>query len=262
MPELSETPAALACGRLIACDALVGAPAVPSGDYLPEVADLEAELSRLQISAAVVRHRACLQVAAHLGNAVLMDEIAGKPHLWPAWFMTPDGREPQFDPALALQEMLAAGGRMAWTHPTPNTFSLGPWCCGKLYQALSEHRVPLLVDYGAAYLQDLHEAMAAYPQLRVVLLQVPRVGRNRLVEPLLQLHPQLHLCFAPTFSVHGYWPDLCRRYGPYRWLWGSHYPDAEGGAAVTGLMYAGLQPEDLALIAHGNLERLLAEVIV
>jgi len=254
-------PEAPACGRLIACDAFMGAPPVPGPDYLPDVGDLLAEMTRLHISAAVVRHRACLQVSAHLGNDVLMDEIAGHPELLPAWFVSPDGREPQFDPAFTLGQMIAAGGRFAWANPTAEGFSLQPWCCGRLYAALVERRVPLLVEYATTSLQDLHEAMAAFPELRVVLLQVPRVGRNRLVEPLLELHPRLHLCFAPAFSVHEYWPDLCRRFGPHRWLWGTHYPDAEGGAAVTGLMYAGLDPEALQAVAHGNIERLMAEVI-
>jgi hypothetical protein len=254
----TEAPA---CGRLIACDALVGAPAVPPPDYLPDVADLAAEMTRLHISAAVVRHRACLQVSAHLGNDVLMDEIAGQPQLLPAWFVTPDGREPQFDPAFTLGQMLAAGARFAWTDPATEGFSLQPWCCGKLYEALVAHRVPLLLEYSAIKLPDLHEAMTAFPALRVVLLGVPREGRNRLIEPLLELHPELYLCFAPAFSVHCYWPDLCRRFGSHRWLWGTRYPDAEGGAAVTGLMYAGLTPEALQDVAHGNIERLIAEVI-
>jgi uncharacterized protein len=255
----AELPSA---GRLIACDALVGAPRVPLPDYSPNVADLEAEMARLQISAAVVRHRVSLEVAGHYGNDVLRDEVAGKPHLLPVWFVTPDGREPHFDPALTLAEMLAAGVRFAWTDPVVEDFSLRPWCCGQLYAALQEHRVPLLLDCGKINLSELHEALTAYPRLRVVLLQVPRLGRNRNLEPLLALHPELYLCFAPAFSVHGYWPDLCRRYGPERWLWGSHYPDSEGGAAITGLTYSGLSHDEQQAVAHGNLERLLAEVIL
>lgn len=247
---------------LMACDALVGTPKVPLPDYRPDVADLEAEMARLRIKAAVVRHRASLDIAGHFGNDVLMDEIAGKRHLLPAWFVTPDGREPLFDPAAALAEMLAAGVRFAWTDPVAEDFSLRPWCCGPLYAALQAHRVPLLLDCGKISLDELQEAMAAYPGLRVVLLQVPRLGRWRRLEPLLALHPELYLCFAPAFSAHGGWLDLCRRYGPKRWLWGSHYPDSEGGAAVTGLTYAGLSHEEQHAVAHGNLERLQAEVIL
>lgn len=258
---MAETPY-LACGPLMACDALVGAPLVPGTGPVPDVADLEAELARLRISTAVVRHRACLQTSAYLGNDVLTDEIAGKPHLLPAWFLTPDGRDPQFDLEATVAQMLAAGAKIAWTDAPAQGFSLAPWCAGKLYATLQERRLPLLLEYAQTDLTALHEALAAYPGLRVVLLQVPRVGRNRLIEPLLELHPELYLGFAPSFSVHCYWSDLCRRFGPNRWLWGTHYPVAEGGAAITGLLYAGLDPEALQAVAHGNLERLLAEVIL
>ena len=251
-----------ACGHLVACDALVGAPLVRPAGPVPDVADLEAEMTRLHISGAVVRHRACLQTSAYVGNDVLMEEIAGHPDLTPAWFVTPDGREPQFDPAVTVQQMLAAGGRLAWTDAPAQGFSLAPWCSGRLYATLQQHRVPLLLEYAKVNLDELHEALTAYPGLRVILLQVPRKGRNRLVEPLLELHPELYLCFAPSFSVHCGWGDLCRRFGPHRWLWGSHYPDAEGGAAITGLMYSGLTPEALEAIAYGNLERLVEEVVL
>lgn len=251
-----------ACGPLLACDALVGAPRAPLPDCTPDVADLLAEMSRLQITAAVVRHRACLEVAPTFGNRVLMDDIAGHESLLPAWFLTPEGAEPAWDPAAAVAEMLAAGGRMAWTDPTAENFSLRPWCSGPLYAALQERRVPLLLECGTFAYDELHEALTAYPDLRVILLQVPRMGRNRLVEPLLTAHPQLYVCFAPAFSVHCGYADLCARFGPDRWVWGTHYPVAEGGAAVTGLLYAGLDQTALQAIAHGTLQRLLAEVIL
>ncbi|MEN6643027.1 MAG: hypothetical protein ABFE08_11315 [Armatimonadia bacterium] len=71
------------CGGLIACDALVGARLVPPADRVPDVAGLQAEMTRWHISAALVRHRACLQTSAHLGNDVLMHEIAGHPNCPP-----------------------------------------------------------------------------------------------------------------------------------------------------------------------------------
>jgi len=39
------------------------------------------------------------------------------------------------------------------------------------------------------------------------------------------------------------------------------YPQAEGGAAVTGLFYSRLDRAQLEAVAFGNIERLLAEVV-
>jgi predicted TIM-barrel fold metal-dependent hydrolase len=191
-----------------------------------------------------------------------MAETAGRPHLIPAWFVTPDGREPRWNPQVLVAEMLVAGVRLAWLDPEAEMLSLQPWCAGPLYAALQDHRIPLLLPYPKVKADDLHLILAAYPQLPVVLINVLRLGRNRLLEPLLALHPQLYLCFGPSFSVHGYFRDLCNRYGPYRWVWGAGYPEFEGGAGVAGLTYAGLNAEELSRVAHGNMERLLAEVTV
>jgi hypothetical protein len=255
------------CGRLIVCDALIGAPRVPfprpphvAAAFTPDVADLRAEMARLCIDAAVVRHRACLEAGPYFGNDLLMAEIAGYPDLIPAWFVTPDGREPDWDPQRVIDAMLDAGVRLAWLDPEAELMSLQPWCCGRLYAALQAYRMPLMLPYPTVKADDLHLILESYPRLPVILFNVLRLGRNRLLEPLLAQHPNLHLCFGPSFSVHAYFRDLCGRFGPERWVWGAGYPEFEGGAGVTGLTYAGLTEDALALVAHGNIERLLTAV--
>ena len=62
--------------------------------------------------------------------------------------------------------------------------------------------------------------------------------------------------------MHNYFRDLCNRYGPLRWVWGSAYPEYEGGAGVAGLTYSGLNDGEMAMVAHGNIERVLAEVML
>ncbi len=267
------------CGKLIACDALLGAPRVPQPNstiaadaqrgtlsehypnYVPDVGDLESEMARLHIDASVVRHRACLDTAPYIGNDILMAEIADHPNLIPSWFITPDGREPDWDPRVIVEKMLTAGVRLAWLDPEAEMMSLQPWCSGKLYDVLQERRVPLLLNYAKVKADDLHIILQGYPRLPIVMINVARLGRNRLLEPLLAQHSQLYLTFGPSFSVHGYYRDLCNRYGPYRWVFGDNYPEFEGGAGITGLTYSGLNADEMAQVAHGNIERLLAEAI-
>ncbi|HEY3340958.1 MAG TPA: hypothetical protein VGK81_03030, partial [Anaerolineae bacterium] len=97
--------------------------------------------------------------------------------------------------------------------------------------------------------------------LRLVLLNVPRMGRNRLIYPLLEQHLNLTLCFSTSLSVHEGFADLYQRFGSGRWVFGLGYPNAEGGSAITGLLYAGLPEQALHAVAHENIERLLAEVV-
>lgn len=240
---------------------MLGPPRVPLEGCRPDKADLLAEMKRLSISKSIVRHRVCLDVNGYLGNDILMEQIAGHDDLIPAWFITSDGREPDFDPEVIIDKMLSAGVRLAWTDSKAEGFSIQPWCSGKMLRALQERKVPLILSYDKVTPDELYSILIEFNELRIILLDVPRLGRNRMLEPLLEAHSELYLCFGPSFSVHEGFRDLCRRYGPYRWVWGMGYPDFEGGSAITNLTYSGLTYEEMAAVAHGNIERLIAEVI-
>lgn len=246
--------------KLIPCDALVGLPRVPIEGIRPTVDDLLSEMSRLRFHAAVVRHRSCMDNGPCFGNAALMEDIAGHPELIPAWVVTPDGCGPEFNVYATVHQMSRAGVRVAWIFPKEHLYSVRPWCSGPLYGALQAARVPLLVDYEQIEADDINEVCSAFPELRLILFNVPRLGRNRLLYPLLQHHHNLMLCFSPSLSFHEGYTDLCNRFGIRRWVFGAGYPDAEGGAAVSGLMYSGLSEQAIRAVAHENIERLLAEV--
>jgi hypothetical protein len=246
--------------KLLPCDPIIGLPRVPLAGPRPTADDLLSEMARLDIAAAVVRHRACMDNDPYFGNRALMEDLHGRAGLIPAWCLTPDGEGPRFDVARDVRDMLDAGVKMAWIFPKEQFYSPRPWCAGRLYAALQAARVPLLADYDQLGADDIHEVCSAFPQLRLVLLNVPRLGRNRLVYPLLELHPNLRLCFNQALSVHEGFRDLVARFGIRRWLFGMGYPGAEGGSSITGLLYAGLDEAALRAIGHENLERLLGEV--
>ena len=249
--------------NIIACDPIVGLPRVPlPGGLRPDVADLLAEMDRLGISRSVVRHRAALDGGPEAAWYVSREDLAGNDRLIPALPLTPDGREPDWDVSLALGQALREGARLAWADPVTWGFSLQPWCCGPLYRVLTERRVPLLVEYGKTSANELEVILSAFPDLRLILLGAPREGRNRLLYPLLERHPNLWLCLSNLYSVHRGFEDLVRNFGPDRWVFGTNYPVSEGGAALAGLMYADLTPAARGALAAGNLERLLGEVVL
>ncbi len=245
---------------MIACDPIIGLPRLPVEGPRPVVEDLLAEMARLHIHSAIVRHRACIDNAPYFGNQVLSEEVAGQPDLLPAWVLTPDGSEPDFNIELTVRQMLDQGVRIAWMHPKEHLFSVRPWCSGRMYSTLQAARLPLMVEYDQLTADEIHDICVGYPKLRLLLLNAPRLGRNRLLYPLLEQHPYLSLCFGPFLSVHCGFTDLCQRFGFERWVFGSGYPSAEGGAALAGLLYSGLPETALDLISSGNIERWLSEV--
>lgn len=243
--------------RLIDCDAWLSSPE-------KDIADCQDTMAGLKISARVVRNRASLLTAPEYHNQQLLQAVAGEKNLLPALFLTPDGVAPEYDLPGYLQKRIAAGLRIAWTAPVLQPYQLEypfrAWCGEAMFTALSKHRLPLLLEWPDISFTALHEVLSAFPELRVILTGLNRLGRQHTLEVLLQKHPGLHLCFSPRFSIHGGYASLCRRYGSERFVWGSGYPEAEGGAALTGLLYAGLETTDLQQVAYLNIERLMQEV--
>ena len=246
--------------RLIACDALVGLPRKPFERFRPDADDLDRELNRLDIGAAVVRHRQCIENAPSWGNEVLWREAASHSRWIPAPCLTPDGDPDPHSLEATLTGWFARGMRIAWISPREHMYSPRPWCTGSLYEACTAARLPLLVDYRGITLDEIEEILSAYPRLRLIVTQVPRLGRHRSLYALLERHPALHLCLSSAYSVHEGIPELVARFGAERFLWGSSYPEAEGGASVALLTYAPISDSARDAIGHGNLERLLAEV--
>ena len=243
-------------------DCLLGLPTVPLPGVTPDISDLLAEMERLGIGRALVRHRLCLEADHKYGNAALMEEVAGHDHLIPAWYVTPDGLEGDFDPVKVVELMRARRVRAAWTSLGDRDafFLLDPWCAGELLSALEKYRMPLLVRYEEVPPNTLKTVLTEFPDLPIVLLEVPRLGRNPILYPLMEQHQNLVPCVSARYGVHLGLEDLCSRFGHDRIVFGSSYPTCEGGASIAALTYADLSDDVKEAIAGLNLERILAEV--
>ena len=77
------------------------------------------------------------------------------------------------------------------------------------------------------------------------------------LRPLMDPFPNLHVGTSYLF-VEGLIEGLCERYGPERLLFGTAFPDNCSRRRTLRLAQADIGEEARALIAAGNLERLLA----
>lgn len=247
--------------KLIACDPILGIPRVAPEAHQPNSADLLCQMNRLGVSQAIVRHRSAIESGPIVGNRVVLEETKDEDSLLPVWMVTPDGSAPEFDPAKLIDDMIQSGVRICWVDPQAEGFSLLPWCSGPLYEILQSRRIPLLLEYDKVTADDLDVIFSAFGQLNLILLNAPRLGRNRLLYPLLKRHANLRLCLSHTYSVVNGIEDLCATFGVDRWVFGMGYPDAEGGAAIAGLSYARISDEAREAIAHANIETMLEGVV-
>jgi hypothetical protein len=247
---------ALICERLFACDTMIYEHTAPEVTYKSDMDDLKNEMARLRVSKSLVRHGGSLKTDPGFCNEDLKRKTKREGTLVPVWFISPGRKGADFSFADFKKNNIKA----VWTDPASANAPLQSWIWKDTLDAVQERRAPLLLSHKSASPGEIHQIMTDFPRMRVILLDLPRLGRQPAVEALLKAHSELFLCFNPSFSVHGGYKDLCARHGSHRWVWGWGYPSAEGGAGLTGLVYSGMSGPEMRAAAFENIERLLSEV--
>jgi len=223
---------------------------------------LVAELASNGIARALVYHADAVGHDPVEGNQRLLDEIAGYPGLEPCWVLLPHHTGEFPPPDIVLAQLLAKGVRAARVFPRTFRFAFRLWNLGELLSSLSAHRIPLWVDFGhdgwseeSIDYDGLREVCGAFPMLPVVLVR-PNIGTDRRVYALMAQHP--NLCVETSYyTVHRGIELLCETFGPERVLFGTGLPHRAAGPAVTALAYSLIDDTARALVAGGNLRRLL-----
>jgi hypothetical protein len=228
---------------------------------VPTVAQLLLEMERLRITGALVTSVWSEVVSADVANPQLFEDLSPHENLWPIAELLPEGGEQFLDrQADAIAWMVSQGAVAGVVKCRKNKHPLTTWCIGALLEAMSAARLPLVVYHDDVDPNDLFGVLQDFPDLPVVLSEIPRVGYNRIAYPLMARCPNLYaVCDTPSF-VHLGVEYMVDRFGPHRILWGTRYPGSEGGAAIAGITYADIPDQDKAAIAGGNIRRLMSEV--
>lgn len=222
------------------------------------VEELLAEMDRLGIARALVSHTLAQSFDPPQANRILMHEIAGHERLLPCWTLLP----PSCEEMGTLEEMLAgmaeADVRAVRLYPREHTYELADWQCGELFAALAERRYVVLLDLAQSNWNEIERICRTYPGLSLV---VTRVG-YRMLRPLFALLgrcPNLY-CDLSNLSTYLAVEEVLERFGSSRLLFGTALPVADPGGPIARLFYTDAPEADLAAMAHGNVERLLAQV--
>jgi len=122
---------------------------------------------------------------------------------------------------------------------------------------VAARRIPLLVPRGDGW-TTISEVLSDYPELTLVAIGHGPWGEDRFFRPLLERYPRFHLDIS-RYELLGGLAELVGRYGAERLLYGSGYPQWAMGGPRLMLARAEIHEEDRALVAGGNLLRLLEE---
>lgn len=239
------------------CNCMIGRFGQPQPGQFWSADDLERELERCGIARALVFHALAKELDPALGNTALMEEIAGRARFAPCWVVLPHHTGEMLPPDQLCAQMAQRGVRAVRMFPQAHNYSLAEWCSGPLLAALEERQVPLFLDHDQTNWNEVEAVCSAHPRLPLVLLRV-NYRAHRALYPLLERHPNLHLEIG-IFVAHNAIEDCARRCGAARMLFGSGLPHYNPGGPIANIMYSHVADADKALIAAGNLRRLLGE---
>ncbi len=241
--------------RLYDCYALAGVSAIPPLDPALTPDDLLAEMDRCGVDEALV-HSAAFEIGGALeSNAGVAAFCVASPRLHPVWCILPE-QTGEMEPRKLFKDMARQGVRTLRARPDTHRFLLNGLTCGRLLKELVRRRIPLFLDSNWPLVTAV---LGEFPSLTAIVTNHGPWGSDRYFRPLLEHFPNLYLDTS-TYELDGGIPALVAKYGAERLLFGSSYHLKPMGGATLLLRTLDLDLASKALIAHANLERLLAGV--
>lgn len=218
------------------------------------------EMDRLRIAQALVRIvPEELNRDAIASNGDLLEFCRTNDRLTPCPIVLPAGGGDVPAETEQIESLLTVGAGAAWLRPNHDHWSLHEWCGGPLLGTLAEARLPAYVLERHVALENLADLAERRPDLPIILAEVNYRSQRKL-RPFLQSFPNVHLSLGAPYTVHRGVEQLVQTIGPERLLFGTGYPLADPGMAITQLLYAELSDDDKVLTGSGNMDRLLREV--
>jgi len=226
---------------------------------------VKGELDRCGIAEALVYHSFAGGYSPSIGNAILSAEISAIPRFHGVWVVLPHHTEEMPAPGLLVEKTLAIDIRAVRMFPVRHRFLLSDWSVDKLLEKLSEHRLPLFLDYDRTHWsEDIVDYDAVcrickqFPTLPLILVR-EGIGSARYLYPLLERFDNLHLETSYYQAPCGL-EDISRKFGAKHLLFGTGLPIYEAGPAISMLLCSEISPEEKQMVAGGNLRSLLDSV--
>jgi hypothetical protein len=238
----------------------LGPPAgFPNAEELPPV-ELATALRGRGLTGGLVSHWWGKTVSAQDGNRALAATLDGCGNdvyqVWTALPLLPGEEGP-----LPGVGDLPPRVRAVRLFPKAHNFPLTDWCVGSLCEWLVEKRMPLFIWHTETDWPSLHTLAKAFPALTIVVeSQVQKIlYHTRALFPVMKACPNV-LVELSNFAGQGFVDYAVRQFGAERLIFGSFLPVSDPLAPIGMVLDADISEEEKALIAGGNLRRLVSEV--
>lgn len=252
--------------RIIDANATLG-----KGDYygpgLPTTVDeMLREMDHLGIHEALVRDSAGQAGDPNAANARILEKTHNQPRLHPVWMVLPTHTREMLPPKELVAQMREHSVAAAWINYGAYGLPLEDWVVDDLLGPLAEAGAPLFLDPNdvrqgakadATDWPGVVRLCRAFPDLPVIVAEERIYKTQRTLWAALEACPNLHIDMSALWAGHCL-EHTARRFGADRVILGTQLPARAGGVVLMQTTYADLDEDEIALIAGGNIRRLMA----
>ena len=177
--------------------------------------------------------------------------------LYGCWSILPSCTGEIVPPGDLSQAMKKSNIAALALNPQANRYMPCAMAIGDYLAMAQERSIPVLMNTGRGLtLEQADALMRDFRDLTVILTFANCWPSDRQLRPFLDSYPNLYLDMS-YIQTASWLPDITLRYGAERVLFGSAFPECYIGAHMMVIRHAELSDADKALIAGGNLKRLL-----
>ena len=222
---------------------------------------LETELASRFLTGGLVSHWRGKVVSAQEGNRALIDALEGTgDDLFAVWTGLPLFPTETTGPVPGVGD-IGEKVRGIRIFPRSHNFPLETWCLGSLCEWLLVRRMPLFVWHVELDWPSLYRMARAFPKLPIVLeTQTQKILYH--TRPLFALMRDCANVYVElsNFAGAGFIEYAVREFGADRLIFGSFLPASDPFVPIGMVLDADIPDPDKALIAGGNLRRLIGEM--
>jgi len=245
-------------GRLALFDTRcrIGRRRAPAPGEPNSVDELQDYRTTYGIAGAAVEHAVAAESSPALGNRMLMDEIAGRDGLYPAWHVMPPVSE-RIEPALTDPAPLLEAG-VVLTRVDAKEFWDGLTSGYEpTLRALEAVHMPLAIDMAGSegFLRFPVTAFERFGGIPFIVENFGGYPLHRLVWTM-RTFPNVHLSTA-GFTLHRGVEFICEELGPERLVFGSGWPAVPPGLGLGPVLLNGLDETARRMVGGENFRRLM-----
>ena len=227
---------------------------------LADVKALLAHTKKTGVGKALVWHVAQHDGSPCEGNSMLANAIRGQRSLYGCWALLPPNVDDVITPDFfrRMQKSRIVALRV---FPDMHRYLLNRVVFGRFLDEVTARRIPLLLSMEFAVTWPaVYALLKDYPSLTCIIADLGAWSVDRYTYPLLETYPGVHIESSFLACTDGGVERMVEKFGAGRIVFGTAMPRRYTESAMLQLVHAEISDTDKALIASGNLERLVAGV--